>query len=91
MTSIALPSAGTRRRLDLSRPVLVVFAVFLVLLIGLPIAWLVYFSLTDASGAFTLANFYQTATSPQFVTPFLTTLGLATSVGLIACVVACAK
>ena len=88
MTSIALPSAGTRRRLDLSRPVLVVFAVFLVLLIGLPIAWLVYFSLTDASGAFTLANFYQTATSPQFVTPFLTTLGLATSVGLIACVVA---
>jgi len=88
MTSIALPSSGVRRRLDLSRPVLVVFAVFLVLLIGLPIAWLLYFSLTDADGAFTLANFYQTATSPQFVTPFLTTLGLATSVGLIACAVA---
>jgi iron(III) transport system permease protein len=64
------------------------FAVFLVLLIGLPVGWLVYFSLTDASGAFSLANFHQTATNPQFVTPFLTTLMLATSVGLIACAVA---
>ena len=64
------------------------FAIFLVLLIGLPVGWLVYFSLTDASGAFSLANFYQTTTNPQFVTPFLTTLFLSTCVGLIACAVA---
>jgi iron(III) transport system permease protein len=65
-----------------------VFAVFLVLLIGLPMAWLIYFSLTDAGGAFSLANFHQVVTNPQFVTPFLTTLTLAISVGLIACAVA---
>ena len=88
MTSIALPIAGLRRRLDISRPILALFAVFLVLLIGLPMAWLVYFSLTDADGAFSLANFAQILTSPQFTGPFLTTLTLATSVGLIACAVA---
>ena len=58
------------------------------MILALPVGWLVYFSLTDASGAFSLANFHQTATNPQFVTPFLTTLMLATSVGLIACAVA---
>ncbi|MBM3539497.1 MAG: iron ABC transporter permease [Alphaproteobacteria bacterium] len=89
MTSAAQSaSAGARRRFDISRLILAVFAVFLVLLIGLPMAWLVYFSLTDAGGALSLANFHQVATSPQFVTPFLTTLTLAISVGLIACVVA---
>jgi len=89
MTSVALPaSAGVRRRFDISRPILAVFAVFLVLLIGLPMAWLIYFSLTDAGGAFSLANFHQVVTNPQFVTPFLTTLTLAISVGLIACAVA---
>ena len=89
MTSVALSaSTGSRRRLDLSRPVMALFAIFLVLLIGLPVGWLVYFSLTDASGAFSLANFYQTTTNPQFVPPFLTTLFLSTCVGLIACAVA---
>jgi iron(III) transport system permease protein len=88
MTSIALSSTGARRRFDISRPILALFAGFLVLLIGLPIAWLVYFSLTDADGAFSLANFAQILTSPQFTGPFLTTLMLATSVGIIACAVA---
>lgn len=88
MASVALPVPATRRRLDLSRPILAFFGVFLVLLIGLPMAWLVYFSLTDAAGALSLANFRQVVTNPQFLTPFVTTLTLATSVGLIACAVA---
>jgi iron(III) transport system permease protein len=88
MTSVALPVPVVRRRFDMSKPVLVVFAAFLALLIGLPMAWLVYFSLTDAQGAPSLGNFLQVATNPQFLTPFATTLTLATSVGLIACAVA---
>jgi iron(III) transport system permease protein len=88
MTSIALPASTARRRFDFSQPVLLAFAAFLALLIGLPIGWLVYFSVTDASGALTLANFYTVITEPQFLTPFLTTLMLAVSVGVIACAVA---
>lgn len=88
MTSVALPAPVVGRRFDMSKPVLVVFAAFLALLIGLPMAWLVYFSLTDAQGEPSLGNFLQVATSPQFLTPFATTLILAVSVGLIACAVA---
>ena len=88
MTSIALTAPAARRRFDFSRPVLLGFAAFLALLIGLPMGWLLYFSLTDVAGMPSLANFHQVATSPQFLTPFLTTLMLATSVGFIACAVA---
>ena len=88
--TIALPAQPLRRLIpfDLSLPILAIVAAVLVVLIVLPMSWLVYYSVTDKDGAFTLANFVQLATDPVFVEPFLTTLILATSSAVICCAVA---
>jgi iron(III) transport system permease protein len=88
--TIALPAPAMRRRVrfDLSWPILAIVAVVLVVLIVLPMSWLVYFSVTDKNGAFTLDNFVQLATDPVFLEPLFTTLVLAVSSAAICCVVA---
>jgi iron(III) transport system permease protein len=88
--TIAVPARGERRvlRFDLSWPILIGFALVLIALIVLPMSWLVYFSLTDRAGAFTLANFSQLVGSATFVDPLITTLILATSSSIICCVFA---
>src|SRR6516165_4347604 len=88
--TIALPaqSASGAHRLDLSRPILILFAALLCLLIILPMSWLVYYSLVDRTGAFTLGNFKTLITDPSFIDPLVTTLIVATSSGLICCAVA---
>jgi len=58
------------------------------MLILLPLSWLVYYSLHDRAGAFTLANFAQLVTDPSFLDPLLTTVILATSSAVICCLVA---
>ncbi len=85
--TIALPAerAAPAHRIDLSWPVLIVFAGVLCLLVVLPMSWLVYYSLVDRSGAFTLGNFATLATDPAFVDPLVTTLIVATSSGIICC------
>ena len=67
--SLALQGATerTRRRLDLSSLLFAGFALFLVVLIVLPMAWLVVFAFTDAKGAITLANFVTMVTDPDLV------------------------
>lgn len=67
---------------------MILMAVFLVLLIGMPVTWLAYFSVTDAKGAFTFENFRQIVTSPAFTGPFLTTFVLAVCVALVCCAIA---
>ena len=88
--TIALPAerAAPVHRIDLSWPVLIVFAGVLCLLVVLPMSWLVYYSLVDRSGAFTLGNFATLATDPAFVDPLVTTLIVATSSSIICCVFA---
>ncbi|MGE0718378.1 MAG: ABC transporter permease [Alphaproteobacteria bacterium] len=76
------------RRIDPSGPIFVGLALFLVLLIGMPMGWLVWHAFTDRTGAFTLANFAALATDPTMVDPFLATMTIATSVGIGCCVVA---
>src|SRR6266852_6209208 len=85
--TIALPaeSAPQTHRLDLSWPILVVFAALLCVLIVLPMSWLVYYSFVDRSGAFTLDNFKTLVTDPVFVDPLITTVILATSSSIICC------
>ena len=61
------------------------FAALLCVLIILPMSWLVYYSLVDRSGAFTLDNFKTLVTDPVFVDPLMTTLILATSSSIICC------
>jgi len=88
--TIALPALGIPRKhkIDLSWPILMLFAALLCVLIILPMSWLIYYSLVDRSGAFTLDNFKTLVTDPVFIDPLTTTLILATSSSVICCLFA---
>ncbi|HEY5216866.1 MAG TPA: ABC transporter permease subunit, partial [Pseudolabrys sp.] len=90
--TIAIPAtpAPTPRKfgIDLSKPVLYGFAAVLCVLIVLPLSWLVLYSLTDAQGHLTLANFYRLFTESSFYDPLATTFIIATSSAIICCAVA---
>ena len=49
--------ARTKPRIDLTRPVLWLFAICLVVLIAMPLSWLAIYSFTDKTRHFTLTNF----------------------------------
>src|SRR3981081_1198391 len=85
--TIALP-AESAHKLDLSWPILFLFAALLCLLIVLPMSWLVYYSFVDRGGAFTLSNFTELVTNPIFLDPLITTVIIATSSSVICCLVA---
>jgi iron(III) transport system permease protein len=88
--TIALPAQSSSRsyRVDLTWPILILFAALLCVLIILPMFWLFYYSLVDRAGAFTLANFKTLIADPIFVEPMITTLILAISSSAICCAVA---
>jgi iron(III) transport system permease protein len=88
--TIALPAeaAPPKHKLDLSWPILILFAAVLCVLIILPMSWLLYYSLVDRTGAFTLANFKTLVTDPVFIDPLVTTLILAVSSSIICCLAA---
>jgi iron(III) transport system permease protein len=89
--TVALPAEAARplgRRIDLSWPILMLFAALLCALILLPMSWLVYYSLVDRTGAFTLENFQRLFTDPVFVDPLVTTVIIATSASVICCAAA---
>jgi iron(III) transport system permease protein len=77
-----------RARLDLSGLVFASLALLLCALVLLPLAWLVWFGITDKSGAATLGNFTRLAADPSFTRPFVLTLGVALAVSLLSCLVA---
>src|SRR5215831_14083434 len=85
--TIALPAERTAPtyKIDLSWPILVLFAAVLCVLILLPMSWLIYYSLVDRSGTFTLDNFKTLVTDPVFVDPLMATVILATSSSVICC------
>jgi iron(III) transport system permease protein len=89
--TIALPAPTEARRplaADLSWPILIAAALLLCVLIVLPLSWLVYFSLVDRAGNFTLANFYQLVADPVFLEPLMTTVIVAVSSSALCCLVA---
>ena len=69
------PTAG----IDWTRPVLLLFAAFLIVLILLPMSWLALYSITDKANHLTLQNFATLFTDPDFLDPLLTTCLLYTS------------
>ncbi|HET7848212.1 MAG TPA: iron ABC transporter permease [Pseudolabrys sp.] len=73
---------------DLSKPILLVFAAILCVLIVLPISWLVYYAFTDAKGGFTVGNFHRLVSDTAFLDPLLTTFMLAILSALVCCAVA---
>ena len=78
--TIALPALSARTaRIDLSWPILMLFAALLCVLIVLPMSWLVYYSLVDRSRRLHARQFPPLFTDPAFVDPLITTLILATS------------
>src|SRR6266436_501926 len=85
--TIASPALVVPRthKIDVSSPILILFAALLCMLIILPMSWLFYYSLVDRSGAFTLDNFKTLVTDPVFVDPLTTTVILATSSSVICC------
>src|SRR5579864_7704464 len=73
---------------DLSKPVLLVFAAVLCVLIVMPLSWLVYYAFTDKNGALTLGNFHRLISDASYLDPLVTTFTLATLSALICCAVA---
>jgi iron(III) transport system permease protein len=90
MTALATTAPLVRRRtgFDISKPVLLLFAALLIVLIVLPMAWLTVYALSDQTGAFTLANFQRLITDAAFDGPFLTTLALAVLSSVTCCLMA---
>jgi len=77
-----------RAKIDWTRPVLLLFAALLVLLIVMPMSWLAVYAFTDKTHHATLQNFVTLFTDPDFLDPLLTTAIIATTSALICCVVA---
>jgi iron(III) transport system permease protein len=75
-------------RIDWTRPVLWLFAAFLIALIVLPMSWLAVFAFTDKTRHPTLQNFITLFSDPDFLDPLLTTAIIATSSAAICCIVA---
>jgi iron(III) transport system permease protein len=90
MTAIASTAPAAKRRFgfDMSKPVLLLFAAVLCVLIVMPLSWLVYYAFTDKNGAFTIANFGRLLSDADFLDPLLTTFTLATLSAIICCAVA---
>jgi iron(III) transport system permease protein len=90
--TIAIPAtqAAKPRKfgVDLTTPVLLLFAAVLCVLIVMPLSWLVFYAFTDKAGAFTFANFERLVSDAAYIDPLLTTFALATLSALICCVVA---
>jgi iron(III) transport system permease protein len=74
--------------IDWTKPVLWLFAAFLIALIVLPMTWLAVYSVTDKDNHVTLQNFVTLFTDPDFLDPLLTTAIIATTSAVICCIVA---
>jgi iron(III) transport system permease protein len=85
---MTVAAATPRTRLDLSQFVLVLLALALCVLVLLPLGWLLWYGVTDKAGALTTANFIRIFSERGFVSPFVTTLGIAAGVAVACCVVA---
>jgi iron(III) transport system permease protein len=79
---------GALARFDPSTLILIACGLFLAVLVGLPLAWLAWYALTDKDGAFTFANLARLVTDETLAAPLKVSLIVATSVGLIAAAVA---
>jgi iron(III) transport system permease protein len=84
----AAPIAKMRAGIDLTMPVLLLFAAVLCLLVVMPLGWLVIYAFSDKAGGLTLANFPRLVTDASYLDPLLTTFALAALSSVICCAVA---
>ena len=78
------------RRVDLSTPLWVCVALFLVLLVALPIGWVLVTSLRTAQASATFANYATAFTDRDLLQPILLTLGVGLGVGTLSALVGAA-
>lgn len=86
--AIAAPVPKPAFSIDLFRPVFVVLVLVLAVLVVLPLSWLLYYSLVDQNGAFTLANFAALVNDATLRRPFLLAIAMALGVGALSCAIA---
>src|ERR1700716_270587 len=86
--AIAAPVQKPLFRIDLFRPAFILLVVVLAVLVVLPLSWLLYYSLIDKNGAFTLANFTALITDVTMRRPFVLAVGMALGVGALSCAIA---
>src|SRR3954454_9115963 len=85
---LTTPIDTPKARIDWTKPVLWLFAAFMVALIVLPLSWLGLYAFTDKARHPTLQNFVTLFTNPDFLDPLLTTAIIATTSAVICCIVA---
>src|SRR5258706_6115629 len=86
--TITATANTSKPRIDLTKPVLWLFAACLVALIVLPMSWLALYAFTDKARHPTLQNFVTLFTNPDSLDPLLTTAIIATTSAVICCFVA---
>jgi iron(III) transport system permease protein len=86
--TITAPIEPAKASIDWTKPVLWLFAAFLLVLIVLPMSWLAVYAVTDKTNHLTLQNFVTLFTDPDFLDPLLTTAIIATTSAMICCIVA---
>jgi len=86
--TLTTPIDTPKTRIDWTKPVLWLFAAFMIALIVLPLSWLGLYAFTDKNRHPTLQNFVTLFTNPDFLDPLLTTAIIATTSAVICCIVA---
>jgi iron(III) transport system permease protein len=86
--AIVSPVPPPLLHIDLFRPAFILLAAVLSVLVVLPLSWLLYYSLIDKNGGFTLANFAVLVTDATMRRPFLVAIGMALGVGALSCAIA---
>ncbi|MCW4113992.1 iron ABC transporter permease [Aurantimonas sp. MSK8Z-1] len=76
------------RRIDVSVPVFVLLALGLGVLVILPLFWLVWYSVHEDAGGFTLGNFVQLVTDDTMLRAYGIAIAMAAGVGVLSCLLA---
>jgi iron(III) transport system permease protein len=88
MPASTVPAPRPALRIDLFKPAFVLLVAVLAVLVLLPLAWLLYYSLVNNEGVFTLDNFAALVTEATMRRPFVLAVGMALAVGALSCAIA---
>lgn len=88
MPASTAPATQPAFRIDLFKPAFVLLAAVLAILVVLPLAWLLYYSLVNNEGVFTLGNFTALVSEATMRRPFVLAVGMALAVGALSCAIA---
>jgi iron(III) transport system permease protein len=76
------------RGIDFSKPVFILLAAILAVLVIFPLFWLLLYAFTDPARSFTFMNFVKLVSDPAMRRSFGLAIGMAALVGVLACAIA---